>query len=137
MVDEDIPAWDIPTGDLVWSDEVYRIFGVEQDAFPATCAAFIRAVHPDDRARVQQAVDRAHRPGSPPYSTDFRVVHPDGSVRITHAAGEVTFDEGSFTHLGRASRGHPVRRARQDHEIEASGAPAPPDPTPVQVETST
>jgi PAS domain S-box-containing protein len=82
--------WDIVRGELRWSDEFYRIFGLSPAGFGATYAAFLEAVHPDDRARVQQAVDAAL--ASKPYDIEHRIVRPDGSERVLRERGEVTFD---------------------------------------------
>ena len=48
----------ILTGELFWSDEVYRIFGMIPQEFAATYEAFIDSVHPDDRALVDSVYDR-------------------------------------------------------------------------------
>lgn len=85
-------TWDIRTNGLQWSDEVYRMFGVQPQAFEATYDAFLRTVHPDDRDAVRQALDAALYQDEP-YRLDHRIVLPDGTVRVVHAQGEVTFDE--------------------------------------------
>ena len=77
---------------LYWSDEIYRIFGLNPQEFGATYEAFMRSVHPDNREYVQQAVDRALHERQP-YSIDHRIVLPDGSEHIVHEQAEVTFDE--------------------------------------------
>jgi PAS domain S-box-containing protein len=83
--------WDIVKNTLWWSDEVYRIFGLQPQQFGATYEAFLCHVHADDRERVKAAVNEAlhsHRP----YSIDHRVVRPDGSQRIVHERAEVFYD---------------------------------------------
>jgi diguanylate cyclase (GGDEF)-like protein/PAS domain S-box-containing protein len=97
--------WDIVRGDLRWSDEFYRIFGLPRERFGATYAAFLQSVHPDDRARVQQAVDDAL--ASKPYDIEHRIVRPDGSERVLRERGEVTFD----------ADGHPVRMVGTGQDI--------------------
>ena len=84
--------WDIVDDKLYWSDEIYRIFGLNPQGFGATYEAFMRSVHPDNREDVQQAVSRALQEREP-YSIDHRIVLPDGSERMVHEQGEVTFDE--------------------------------------------
>lgn len=84
--------WDIIGNTLSWSDEIYRIFGVEPGEFAATYDAFLNAVHPDDRNDVVQAVDAALHERTP-YSIDHRIVRPNGEVRIVHEQGEVVFDD--------------------------------------------
>lgn len=84
--------WEIPTNQLWWSDEIYRIFGVRPRRFGATYDAFLGFVHPDDRALVEAHV-RAALDEKLPYDIDHRVVRPDGSVRIVHEMAHVTFDQ--------------------------------------------
>jgi len=52
--------WNIPTGKLHWSDEVYRIFGVSPQEFDATYQTFIQSIHPDDRDFVEKSIDQLH-----------------------------------------------------------------------------
>lgn len=52
-------SWDITTGALAWSDEIFRIFGYSPQEFPPTYEGFLAAVHPDDRDKVQAAVGAA------------------------------------------------------------------------------
>jgi CheY-like chemotaxis protein len=52
--------WDIATGAIVWSEETYRMFGLVPGEFLPSIPSFVDCVHPDDRARVQQAM-RASR----------------------------------------------------------------------------
>ncbi len=85
--------WDIVQGELRWSDELYRIFGLPPEGFGATYAAFLQVVHPDDRARVEQAVDAALT-GEEPYDIEHRIVRPDGSERVLRERGEVRLDTG-------------------------------------------
>jgi PAS domain S-box-containing protein len=85
--------WDIVTNELRWSDEVYRIFGLRPQEFGATYEAFLASVHPEDRDAVKKAVDESLADPHRPYSIEHRVVRPDGSERIVHERGEVTFDK--------------------------------------------
>ncbi len=84
--------WDIPTGTLVWSDEVYRIFGVGPGAFGGTYRAFLQRVRPDDRPRVEQAVAQALERGTR-YEIEHGIVLPDGRTRVVREQAETTFDE--------------------------------------------
>ena len=84
--------WDIVNNKLYWSDEIYRIFGLQPQEFGATYEAFLNSVHPDNREHVQQAVNRALYERLP-YSIDHRIMLRDGSERIVHEQAEVTFDE--------------------------------------------
>jgi len=90
--------WNIPTGELLWSDEIFNLFGLPVDAFGASYSAFLERVHPEDRALVEEAVRRAVEEGAD-YAIDHRIVRPDGEVRFVHEDGEVERD----------STGAPVR----------------------------
>ncbi len=84
--------WDIVTNELRWSDEIYRIFGLQPQEFGATYDAFLDLVHSDDRDRVRESVyDTLYR--GEPYGLDHRILLPDGEVRVVHEDGEVTLDE--------------------------------------------
>ncbi|HEY7035579.1 MAG TPA: PAS domain-containing sensor histidine kinase [Thermomicrobiales bacterium] len=82
--------WNLATGDQGWSDEAFRIFGYEPKAFLPTWNIFLRGIHPDDRATVDQAVHDALYTGER-FSLDHRIVRPDGSERVLHAEGEIVF----------------------------------------------
>ncbi len=84
--------WDIVTNELAWSDEVYRIFGLQPQEFGATYEAFVERVHQGDRNLVAQAVNQAlFEHGA--YSIDHRIVRPGGEMRIVHEQAEVSFDD--------------------------------------------
>lgn len=84
--------WDISNNSLMWSDGIYRIFGVEPQVFEATYEAFLDRVHPDDRKNVAKAVEVALAVGKP-YSLDHRIVLHNGKTRYVHEHAEVFFDE--------------------------------------------
>jgi len=83
-------VWDIKSGDLAWSDEVYRIFGFDRDT-PPSYERFLDSLHPDDRLKVEEAVALTLSKGEE-YEIDHRIILPDGSVRIVHEVAEVTRD---------------------------------------------
>lgn len=70
---------------LTWSDEVFRIFGLQPQEFGATYEAFLDAVHPDDRVAVNEAYVGSLREGRDSYEIEHRVVRKStGEVRIVH-----------------------------------------------------
>lgn len=92
--------WNIPSGDLWWSDEIYSIFGYDREEFGATYEAFLAAVYPEDRAGVEAAVEKAISSRGL-YSIRHRVIRPDGTIRIVQEQGEVecdSTDEPLFMH---------------------------------------
>lgn len=80
--------WDIAEDQLTWSDEIYRIFGLAPQQFGANYAAFMHAVHPDDRLYVERQV-RESLKQKIPYNIDHRILRPDGSIRYVRERGEV------------------------------------------------
>jgi len=83
--------WEIVAGELHWSDEIYRIFGLKPQEFGATYEAFLATIHPDDRTMVEEAVTAALEEQAP-YSIDHRIVLPSGEVRRVHEQAEVERD---------------------------------------------
>jgi PAS domain S-box-containing protein len=76
---------DLVSNQLSWSDEVYRIFGLQPQEFGATYEAFLDRVHPDDRAAVDSAYSDSLREGRDSYEIEHRVVRKsDKEVRIVH-----------------------------------------------------
>ncbi len=71
-----VGSWqlDVAVNHLAWSDEVYRIFGCEPDAFAATYEAFLSFVHPDDRALVDAAYTESLRDEQREYEVEHRIV---------------------------------------------------------------
>ncbi|MFC7018826.1 MULTISPECIES: PAS domain-containing protein [Haloarcula] len=84
----EIGIWEYaPTsGELHWSDGVRRIHGVDGDYEPSLDDG-IGFYHPDDRAAIESAVERAIEDGEP-YDLDLRIVRPDGDVRDVRVQGE-------------------------------------------------
>jgi PAS domain S-box-containing protein len=85
---------DFATNHLSWSDEVYRIFGLEPQEFGATYEAFLEVVHPDDRAAVDAAYSSSVREGLDTYEMEHRIVRKaTGEVRYVHEKCEHFRDE--------------------------------------------
>lgn len=93
---------------LIWSDEVYRIFGLQPQAFDATYEGFLEAVHPEDRAAVDAAYSESIQAGKNSYEIEHRVVrHSTGEIRIVHEKCE---------HF-RNAQGQIIRSAGMVHDI--------------------
>lgn len=88
-----IGSWelDIASGQLAWSDEVFRIFGLDPGAEPVTYERFMGRVHHEDRELVQHAQERALR-GEAPLNIEHRIVRTDGEVRWVHELTELQPD---------------------------------------------
>src|SRR5580700_2844163 len=76
--------WNLETGEVVWSDETYRIFGVERGERPMDFETVRALVHPEDREALYSTVDVELDAGVHPVA-DFRIVTPGGEVRTVHA----------------------------------------------------
>jgi PAS domain S-box-containing protein len=80
--------WDAAAGRTEWSDEMYRLFGVEPGGIELTMDGYLERVFPADRERVRESVERALAEGGE-YSLEHRIVRPGGEVRWLAAAGSV------------------------------------------------
>jgi len=76
---------------LVWSDEMYRIYGRDPATFNPR-DGFLSCVHPEDRERVKAAMQRA-RVNHEPFGFEMRIVRPDGEIRILHSRGRTFVGE--------------------------------------------
>jgi PAS domain S-box-containing protein len=87
-------SWDIKANRVEWSDEMYRIFGIDKDHFTGMLDDIVeQAVHPDDRARVNQ-VNQAVVEGNEHTPLEFRIIRPDGSeCRAWAEAGKLIRDD--------------------------------------------
>jgi PAS domain S-box-containing protein len=83
--------WEVPSGRLRWSDEIYRIIGVQPRAFEATLETFLTCVHPEDRTRVREAA-LATIHGQQAFHLEHRIVRSDGTERLVEEQGEVLRD---------------------------------------------
>ncbi len=83
--------WMVDSDALLWSDEVFRIFGFEPQSFKPSYERFLAAAHPDDRGRLEKAVNEALE--DKPYSIVHRIVLPDGGIRFVHEQGRVECNE--------------------------------------------
>jgi len=84
--------WDILTDDTRWSDELFRIFGLEPDGVTPSYGTFVNALHPDDCERVLTVVNATLNLHTP-YDFECRILHPTGEVREIQCRGQVTQNE--------------------------------------------
>ena len=85
--------WEIASGALWWSDEIYHIFGQQRARYAPSYDNFMATLHPDDREWVTMAVQDA-LDGSP-YTVEHRIIRPDGSERVVHEQGRVDYEQGT------------------------------------------
>ena len=112
---------DLTSDRLTWSDEVYRIFGLEPQEFGATYEAFLEHVHPDDREAVDAAYSGSLRENRDSYEIEHRVVRKDnGEVRqvlercdhIRDASGTIVRSVGMVLDMSERRRAE-AAKARQ------------------------
>ena len=84
--------WDIVKNEIALSDEMCNILGVPQQSASWNFETALGFVHPDDRESVNKSMREALHEEKP-YNLDTRISRPDGSERIVHSQGEITFDD--------------------------------------------
>jgi PAS domain S-box-containing protein len=82
---------DLRTGDIFWSDEIYRIFGRDPSTLPPSPEELLTIIHPDDRARYEASVVASQKGlATPPL--EFRIRCPDGSLKWVYVELELMLD---------------------------------------------
>ena len=112
---------DLVNDRLTWSDEVYRIFGLQPQEFDATYEAFLDAVHPDDRATVDAFYSDSVWERKGAYEIEHRVVRKStGEIRIVHEKCEHIRDA-SGRIIGSLGMVHDItERKRMEEELRKS-----------------
>jgi PAS domain S-box-containing protein len=109
-------GWKVRTGELVWSDETYRILGFARETNPTLDLVFDR-VHSEDRDRLQQLRDRATESGMD-LDVEHRVLLPDGVIRHVHVVAHAGRDNsGDLEYAGVVT--DITERKQADDEREA------------------
>ena len=82
-------AWDLDvnSGRTKWFGDLLTMFGMNSEEFVGQVEEFYRYVHPEDRQRVWEAVLKS-RQDHKPYSAEFRILWPDGTIRWVDDRGE-------------------------------------------------
>ncbi|MBB6480353.1 sensor domain-containing protein [Spirochaeta isovalerica] len=84
--------WIIEQNRIEWSDETFRIFGLDPDLFEATLEAYLQSVHPDDRQMLSSLIEKTLKEKES-YTIEHRVVHSDGTELTVQGMGQVEVDE--------------------------------------------
>ncbi len=115
-------SWEFIYADnrLEWSEEIYRIFEVDEAHFAATYDAFLAIVHPEDRARVDHAY-RESVSNRTPYSIEHRILMRDGRVKFIVEQGETIYtDDGKPARsIGTAQDVSERKLAQQELDLSA------------------
>jgi PAS domain S-box-containing protein len=76
--------WDIVNDRMIWDERMYKLYGVKASEFLGAVEAWQAGLHPDDAANANEVLQQAIR-GEKDFDPEFRIVLPDGKVRIIQA----------------------------------------------------
>src|SRR5580700_878127 len=108
-------GWKVQSGELVWSDETYKILGLTRQTNPTLDLVFDR-VHPDDRNRLQQIRDRATQNGMD-LDVEHRILLPDGVIKYVHVVAHAGRDNsGNLEYVGVVANITERKRAEEDRK---------------------
>jgi len=112
-------GWRVDSGEIIWSEETFRIFGYDK-APSVTLDMVFQRIHPDDRARAKQTIDRASSDGKD-FDHGYRLLLPDGSVKHVHATAHAAADaSGGIEFVGAVTDVTARKRAEEElHEAQA------------------
>jgi PAS domain S-box-containing protein len=113
----DVGGWqyDPATGELLWTEQVYHIRGLDPEAGEPDVEEAIEQYHPEDRPVVDEAFERALEEGEP-YDLELRIVRPDGEVRWVRTIGEPETIEGRRVLRGAFQDIHARKQREQERE---------------------
>ena len=100
--------WNVAENTVSWTDELYRIYGLEPQSEVITFENYLELVHPEDRMLVTQTVQQAMETGKA-YTFHHRIRTRDGRVKVLYAQGEVVTD----------TLGHPVQLLGSAQDVTA------------------
>jgi PAS domain S-box-containing protein len=84
--------WDIPRNEVIWTEELHRIYGLKPGEAALNYETYLARVHPDDREFVHATVQHSSE-NRQPFEFVHRIVRPDGTVAWVHGRGAVVVDE--------------------------------------------
>jgi len=87
-------AWNVRTGVLFWSQEIYRIYNYAPHEMAPTWPQFLERVHPEDRPKIEQNAEmETTQKDWVDSQADFRIVLPDGTIKRLHTIAHPVLDE--------------------------------------------
>jgi len=84
-------GWKVSTGEIIWTDETFRIFEIDRTTKP-TVELILQRVHPEDASLVKQTIERASQDGKD-FDHEYRLVMPDRSVKYVHVVAHALSEE--------------------------------------------
>jgi PAS domain S-box-containing protein len=117
-------GWKLSTGEIIWSEETFRIFQLDRSTRP-TVELVLQRVHPNDAALVKETIERATQDGKD-FEHEYRLVMPDGSAKHVHVmaraerneSGEVEF-VGAVMDTTESKRAEKKLRRSEESLLEA------------------
>jgi PAS domain S-box-containing protein len=85
-------AWNVSNGELFWSLEHFRIFGLDPEKAKPSYEMFFEMVQPEDRPFIKQTFETVVRERRD-FDSDYRIVRPDGMIRHIHNLAHPMFNE--------------------------------------------
>src|SRR5229473_3823656 len=105
-------GWRVSTGEIIWSEETFRIFQYDRLTKP-TVELVLQRVHPEDAALVRQTIGRAAQDGKD-FDFEHRLLMPDGSVKHVHVVAHAERDEsGELEFVGAVMDTTETKRAEE------------------------
>ena len=103
--------WELQADRLSWSDELYRIYGLDPAQDSISYARYVQLVHPEDRGWLQQRMEQAYTDHLP-FSFEHRILTPQGVLKMLHGRGQVIVD----------SSGKPIRMVGIGQDVTSAKA---------------
>ena len=114
-----IGSWEVDLEDensSRWTDETYRIFGLEPGNLRISSDFFRSLVHPDDHWIIDQAYNNALE-GDGIYSAEFRIIRNDGTERTVYEVGEIVTDPETGKKTKLTGTAHDITERKQAKEL--------------------
>lgn len=84
--------WDVVSNKIRWTEKVYQIHEVEKNNFDGELVSYITKIHPEDKTRVEQAIQFALE-NKAPYNIEFRIITATGKKKWVFTSAKVLFDD--------------------------------------------
>lgn len=104
--------WSLDTNEVVWSESLERLMGLEPGNFDGQIETVTAMIHPDDRQRVADSISRSLEQGTQ-YDIEFRFVKPDGSIRWAASQGAAVVRDSDGRVIGMAGMDIDITERKQ------------------------
>ncbi len=98
--------WDIEKNNLIWDNQMYKLYGIDKNKFTNAYESWLKSLHPDDKERSEIEVQNALTKNKE-LDTEFKILKANGEIRNIRALGTTTLD----------SEGHPLRMTGVNWDI--------------------